>query len=125
MAANDVVDPASLGMSAGRLERIAPAMQAYVDRGVVRGISTLVARRGQVVSRGLYGYRDVEAAAEMSDDTIFRIYSMTKPIVATGLMLPPARVLVPLAPSGGPAPRKPTIGWTRQKILWGCSWRST
>lgn len=74
-------------MSAGRLERIAPAMQAYVDRGVVRGISTLVARRGQVVSRGLYGYRDVEAAAEMSDDTIFRIYSMTKPIVATGLML--------------------------------------
>lgn len=87
MAKNDVVDPASLGMSAERLERIAPAMQAYVDRGAVRGISTLVARRGQVVSRGLYGYRDVEAAAEMSDDTIFRIYSMTKPIVATGLML--------------------------------------
>ena len=87
MAVHNVVDPASVGMSAERLERIAPAMQAFVDRGVVRGISTLVARRGQVVHRGLYGHRDAEAAAAMTDDTIFRIYSMTKPIVSTGLML--------------------------------------
>ena len=87
MAVHDVVDPASVGMSAERLERIGSAMQRYVDRGVVRGISTLVARRGQVVNRGLYGHRDAEAAAEMTDDTIFRIYSMTKPIVATALML--------------------------------------
>jgi len=87
MAVHDVVDPASMGMSTQRLERIASAMQGYVDRGVVRGISTLVARRGRVVSRGLFGHRDVEAAAEMTVDTIFRIYSMTKPIVATGLML--------------------------------------
>jgi CubicO group peptidase (beta-lactamase class C family) len=83
----ELVDPASVGMSAKRLERIAPAMQAYVDRGEVRGISTLVARRGQVVHRGLFGYRDAEAAAEMADDTIFRIYSMTKTVVSTGLML--------------------------------------
>ncbi len=87
MAVHDVVDPASVGMSAERLERIGSAMQRYVDRGVVRGISTLVARRGRVVNRGLYGHRDAEAAAEMTDDTIFRIYSMTKPIVATALML--------------------------------------
>ncbi len=87
MPGHDVVDPASVGMSAERLERIAPAMQGYVDRGVVRGISTLVARRGQVVNRGLYGHRDAETAAEMTSDTIFRIYSMTKPIVSTGLML--------------------------------------
>jgi CubicO group peptidase (beta-lactamase class C family) len=87
MAVHDVVDPASVGMSAERLQRIAPAMQSFVDRGVVRGISTLVARRGQVVHRGLYGHRDAEAAVAMTDDTIFRIYSMTKPIVSTGLML--------------------------------------
>jgi CubicO group peptidase (beta-lactamase class C family) len=87
MAVHDTVDPASVGMSAERLERIAPTMQGYVDRGVVRGISTLVARRGQVVNRGLYGHRDAETAAEMTDDTIFRMYSMTKPIVSTGLML--------------------------------------
>lgn len=87
MAVHDAVDPAAVGMSAERLERIAPAMQAYVDRGVVRGISTLVARRGRVVNRGLFGHRDAETRAEMTDDTIFRIYSMTKPIVSTGLML--------------------------------------
>jgi CubicO group peptidase (beta-lactamase class C family) len=87
MVVHHVVDPASVGMSAERLERIDVAMQAFVDRGVVRGISTLVARRGQVVHRGLYGHRDAETAAAMTDDTIFRIYSMTKPIVSTGLML--------------------------------------
>ena len=87
MAVHHVVDPASVGMSAKRLERIAPAMQRYLDRGVVRGISTLVARRGRVVHRGLYGHRDAETGAAMADDTIFRIYSMTKPIVSTGLML--------------------------------------
>ncbi len=87
MAVHPAVDPASVGMSAERLERIAPAMRGYIERGVVRGISTLVARHGEVVHRGLYGHRDAEAAAEMTDDTIFRIYSMTKPIVSTGLML--------------------------------------
>jgi len=87
MAVHNVDDPASVGMSAERLERIAPAMQGFVDRGVVRGISTLVGRRGQVMHRGLYGHRDAEAAVAMTDDTIFRIYSMTKPIVSTGLML--------------------------------------
>ena len=87
MVVHHVVDPTSVGMSAERLERIDVAMQAFVDRGVVRGISTLVARRGQVVHRGLYGHRDAETAAAMTDDTIFRIYSMTKPIVSTGLML--------------------------------------
>lgn len=87
MAVHEAVDPASVGMSGERLERIAPAMQRYVDRGVVRGVSTLLARRGRVVYRGLHGHRDAEASAEMTDNTIFRIYSMTKPIVATALML--------------------------------------
>jgi len=87
MAVHEVTDPAEVGMSAARLELIAPAMQDFVDRGVVRGISTLVARRGQVVHRGLHGHRDAEAGLEMADDTIFRIYSMTKPIVSTALML--------------------------------------
>ncbi len=98
MAVHNVVDPASVGMSAERLARIAPAMQGFVDRGVVRGISTLVARRGQVVHRGLYGHRDAEVAAAMTDDTIFRIYSMTKPIVSTG---------ADAAPRGGPVPARP------------------
>lgn len=80
-------DPAAVGVSGERLERIGPAMQEYVDRGVVRGISTIVARRGQVVHRSLHGHQDAEAGVPMADDTIFRVYSMTKPIVSTALML--------------------------------------
>ncbi|GLS18793.1 serine hydrolase [Labrys miyagiensis] len=61
-------------------------MQAYVDRGVFTGINTLVARRGKVVQTGHYGWRDREAKAPMTADTVFRLYSMTKPIVCTVLM---------------------------------------
>ena len=74
------------GMSARRLERIRPAMQAYVDRGVYAGINTLIARRGKVVHAGEFGWRDKEAASPMTADTIFRLYSMTKPIVCVALM---------------------------------------
>lgn len=77
---------ASAGMSAARLERIAPVMRRYVDRGVYAGIRTLVARRGIVVHDGVYGQRDKEAGLPMTRDTIFRWYSMTKPIVSTALM---------------------------------------
>ncbi len=87
MAVHGMTEPEAVGVSAERLERIGPAMQSYVDRGVVRGISTLVARRGKVVHRSLCGRRDAEAGVAMTDDTIFRIYSMTKPIVSTALML--------------------------------------
>jgi CubicO group peptidase (beta-lactamase class C family) len=74
------------GMSVKRLARIDPAMQAYVDRGVYAGISTIVARRGEIVHQGRYGFRDIEAGLPMTEDTIFRLYSMTKPIVCTALM---------------------------------------
>src|SRR5215469_18174568 len=76
----------SVGMDAARLERIGPAMLAYVDRGTYAGVSTIVARRGVVVHEGQYGFRDREAALPMTEDTIFRLYSMTKPIVCTALM---------------------------------------
>jgi len=76
----------SVGMNAARLERISLAMQAYVDRGIYAGVSTIVARRGIVVHKGQYGFRDREAGVPMTEDTIFRLYSMTKPIVCTALM---------------------------------------
>src|SRR5450631_1889643 len=73
-------------MSARRLERVRPAMQAYVDRGVYAGVSTLIARRGRIVHSEQFGWHDKEAQAPTSADTIFRLYSMTKPIVCVGLM---------------------------------------
>lgn len=84
---HDVTTAEDVGMSSERLERIGPAMQAFIDRGDVAGITTLVARRGRVVYRSRHGFRDREAGVAMTDDTIFRVYSMTKPIVSTALML--------------------------------------
>jgi CubicO group peptidase (beta-lactamase class C family) len=84
---NTVVEPSkAVGMSARRLERIGPAMQAYVDRGVYAGVNTLIARRGRIVHAGEFGWRDKEAGLAMTADTIFRLYSMTKPVICTALM---------------------------------------
>lgn len=84
---NIAVEPSeAVGMSGSRLERIRPVMQSYVDRGVYAGVSTLIARRGKVVHAEQFGWRDKEAKSPMSADTIFRLYSMTKPIICTALM---------------------------------------
>ena len=81
-----IAAPESVGMSSKRLERIKPAMQLYVDQKRFSGISTLVARRGQVVHFEQSGWMDSESQVPMAPDTIFRIYSMTKPVICTALM---------------------------------------
>jgi CubicO group peptidase (beta-lactamase class C family) len=79
--------PEEVGMSSERLGRIRTAMQRYVDKGLVPGVVTLVARRGRIVHFDALGFRDVEAKAPMTTDTIFRIASMTKPIASVALMM--------------------------------------
>lgn len=79
--------PEEVGMSSERLGRIRTTMQRYVDKGLVPGVVTLVARRGRVVYFDAIGYRDVDAKAPMTTDTIFRIASMTKPIASVALMM--------------------------------------
>ena len=81
-----IAAPESVGMSSKRLERIKPAMQLYVDQKRFSGISTLVARRGRVVHFEQSGWMDSESQIPMAPDTIFRIYSMTKPVICTALM---------------------------------------
>lgn len=80
------VTPEEVGFSTQRLERIQPAMQAYVDQKKIAGISTMIARRGKIVHFEQVGQMDKETGTPMSADAIFRIYSMTKPIVCTALM---------------------------------------
>ncbi len=82
-----LASPASVGMSADRLARIRPAMQAYVDDGRAAGVMTLVARRGQVVHWDAVGLRDLEAGDPLEPNDIFRIYSMTKPITSVATMM--------------------------------------
>jgi len=83
----DVTAPEAVGMSSVRLARIRPVMESYVDERGIVGISTMISRRGQVVHAEQFGFQDREADQRMTADAIFRIYSMTKPIVSTALML--------------------------------------
>ena len=83
----NVTQPEKVGMSGSRLERIAPVMESYVGERSVAGISTMISRRGEIVHAEQFGLQDTEAGTPMAPDTIFRIYSMTKPIVSTALML--------------------------------------
>ena len=62
-------------------------MQRYVDEKRLAGVITLVARRGAVVHLGKCGMADIEAGKPMQLDTIFRIYSMTKPITSTAVLM--------------------------------------
>jgi len=68
------------------LERIRPIMQGYVDQKKIAGLSTMIARKGKVVYFEQVGLLDKESKKSMADDTIFRIYSMTKPIICVALM---------------------------------------
>lgn len=85
--ANNGATPESVGISTKRLERLTKAMQGYIDDGTIAGASTLIMRRGELVHSDQLGFQDREAGVPMSSNTIFRIYSMTKPIVSTALML--------------------------------------
>jgi len=80
------VAPEAVGFSAERLNNISVNLQGYVDRGEVAGFVTLVARESEVAHFEAIGYRDAENKLPMERDTIFRIYSMTKPITSIALM---------------------------------------
>ena len=82
-----VATPESSGMSSERLDRIRPAFESYVTDGKLSGVVTVVARDGRVVHFEASGHQDVEAGEPMTEDTIFRMYSMTKPIASAALMI--------------------------------------
>ncbi|HEX3701578.1 MAG TPA: serine hydrolase domain-containing protein [Phenylobacterium sp.] len=76
----------SLGFSAERLARIDAHLQAYVDAGKYPCAQFVLARQGQVVHQALAGQQDPERGTPLREDTVYRIYSMTKPIVCVALM---------------------------------------
>lgn len=78
--------PESVGMDSERLARIDTAMADFLKDNRLPGVMTLVQRRGKVVHLGKYGLMDIAAGKPMREDGIFRIYSMTKPIVSVALM---------------------------------------
>ena len=84
---NLIAAPHEVGLSAKRLARISTTSQQFIDEEQLAGAVTIVARRGKVVHFEAYGMMDLEANKPMQRDTIFRIYSMTKPIAATAVMM--------------------------------------
>ena len=80
-------DPASVGMSEDALAEIPAKLTPYIERGMVPGFVTVVAREGKVVHFEAFGQRDVERGKPMTKDTIFRMYSMTKPITGVAVMI--------------------------------------
>jgi CubicO group peptidase (beta-lactamase class C family) len=82
-----LVKPEEVGLSSPRLARIGDHLQRYVEEGKVAGTLTLVARRGKVAYCEAQGHLEVERRRPMTRDTVFRIYSMSKPITSVGLMM--------------------------------------
>jgi CubicO group peptidase (beta-lactamase class C family) len=79
--------PEDVGLSSSQLARIEATTQKYVDSGLVPGAVMLVARRGKIAWTRTMGFRDRAAKDPMRPDSIFRIYSMTKPIVSVAAMM--------------------------------------
>ncbi len=82
-----ISDVGSLGFDAGRLMRVSEHLKGYVDSGQLTGWQVVVARHGQVALSEVYGQRDREAGLPTESDTLYRIYSMTKPITSVAIMM--------------------------------------
>jgi CubicO group peptidase (beta-lactamase class C family) len=80
-------DPADVGLDAGRLERIGRHFRGYVDDGRLPGWLITVSRHGRRAYVAAHGSRDLEAGTPVETDTLWRIYSMTKPITSVAAMM--------------------------------------
>ncbi len=81
------VTPEDVGLSSPRLERIVPWMERLVADGRLPGVQVAVARRGHVVWQRAHGLADVARSVPVGDDTIYRVYSMTKPLTSVAIMM--------------------------------------
>jgi CubicO group peptidase (beta-lactamase class C family) len=79
--------PESLGLSAIRLQRLSDAFKRDIDKGTIPGVTMMVARRGQIGWFEALGRQNPANATPMAHNAIFRIFSMTKPIVSVGIMM--------------------------------------
>ena len=78
--------PEKVGLSSDTLALAAQKMQEYIDNGKLAGIATLVMKDGKIVHRENYGFSNIEKEQPVEENSIFRIFSMTKPITAVALM---------------------------------------
>ena len=79
--------PEEVGVSSDRLQRLSNTMQRYIDSNMLAGTVSLVSRNGKVIHVESQGWKNKETGEQMTDDSIFVIMSMTKPIVSAALMM--------------------------------------
>ena len=83
----DIVTPESVGMDSAQLARVSEHLtKRYIEPGKIPGSITLVARGGQACYLDVQGHRDLERGTAMTEDSIVRIYSMSKPITSLAMM---------------------------------------
>ena len=80
-------DPAEVGLDASRLNRVGRHLARYADEGLLPGWLITVSRHGRIAYLASYGSRDLEAGLPAEQDTLWRIYSMTKPITSVAAMM--------------------------------------
>jgi CubicO group peptidase (beta-lactamase class C family) len=80
-------EPEEVGFDPARLQRVDTHFRRYVDDGRLAGWTVAVARRGRVAMLAHYGLADIEAQRPVADDTIWRIYSMTKPVTSVAVLM--------------------------------------
>jgi CubicO group peptidase (beta-lactamase class C family) len=127
------VDPGEVGLDEQRLQRIDTHFRRYVDDGRLPGWQVMVGRHGKVAHLSSYGLADKEAGRAVEPDTIFRIYSMTKPVTSVAAMMlweqgafelndPISKWLPEFADmrvyTGGPAARPATVPATEPIRVW-------
>ncbi len=81
------VDPAEAGLDARQLGRLDAHLRQYVDDGRLAGWQVMVSRHGKVAHLTSYGFADQEAGRPVEPDTLWRIYSMTKPLTSVAAMM--------------------------------------
>jgi CubicO group peptidase (beta-lactamase class C family) len=86
-AATPTARPESVGLSTARLARVTELMQRQIDAGTFSGSVTLIARNGRVAMLTAQGVMDLESKTPMRTDAVFRIMSMTKPVIAVSLLM--------------------------------------
>ncbi|ACG78271.1 beta-lactamase [Phenylobacterium zucineum HLK1] len=84
---SQAVAPEAVGFDSARLARLDAYMAKVVESGRVAGMTTFLARHGKVVSFKTYGKKSLATGEPMTPDTIFRIYSMTKPVTGVAMMI--------------------------------------
>ena len=79
--------PEAVGLSSVQLDRLAAVTREHVASGVLPGAVIVIARQGRIAYLESFGARDRVSNAAMAEDAIFRLYSMTKPVVSVALMM--------------------------------------